>query len=297
MSREPQLVWDGAAALGEAPLWLPAEDAVLFVDIRGACIYRYRRRDCDVTRWRLPEACCWLVARTDDDGFVAGLRTRVVHLRLGHNDVEIVRELAAPESEDPGNRFNDGKAGPEGRIWAGTMDDAETRASGSLYRLDAGGMTAVDSGYVVSNGPAFSPDGGTLYHTDSFAGRIYAFDLRPDGRVENRRVHIRLPSSEGVPDGMTCDAEGALWVAHFGGGLVSRFTPDGRRERRIGMPVRCITSCTFAGPALDELYVTTARPDGEGTGGGLYRLTPGVSGLPPARFDPSSGTGGGRPPG
>lgn len=297
MNREPQLVWDGGAALGEAPLWIPGQDAVLFVDIRGARIYRYRRRDGGVDVWRPPEACCWLVERADGDGFVAGLLSRIVHLRLDGDGVTVVRDLAAPENGRPGNRFNDGKADAAGRIWAGTMDDAEIRATGSLYRVDGQSVEVVDTGYVVSNGPAFSPDGRTLYHTDSLARTIYAFDLGPGGRVGNRRVHVRLPASEGVPDGMTCDAEGALWVAHFGGGLVSRFTADGRRECRIGMPVRCITSCTFAGPNRDELYVTTARPAGETTGGGLYRIMPGISGLPPARFDPAVRTGGGASPG
>ncbi|WP_435103747.1 SMP-30/gluconolactonase/LRE family protein [Arhodomonas sp. AD133] len=283
----PERVWDGRARLGEGPVWVPTLGAVLFVDIHAGYLYRHDVADGGTRGWPLPEACCWLVARADGDGFLAGLRSRIVHLRLHEHGPEIVAEVAKPEPHRPGNRFNDAKADPAGRVWAATMDDAEREPTGSLYRIDDAGVTVVDTGYVVSNGPALSPDGRTLYHTDSLARTIYAFDLGADGRLSNKRVHIRVDSSEGGPDGMTCDAEGGLWVAHFGGSCLSRFLPDGRRDIRVPLPARRVTSCTFAGEALTDLYITTASlglDDDAGAGGGLYRIRPGVRGLPAACF-------------
>ncbi|WP_207459982.1 SMP-30/gluconolactonase/LRE family protein [Azospirillum sp. SYSU D00513] len=281
-------LWPARALLGEGPVWSPAQGAVLAVDIRGSRILRLSLADGARAEWPMEDAACWLVERADGDGFIAGLRSRrVVHLRLGEGAAEIVSDLLRLEEDKPGNRLNDAKADGAGRIWAGTMDDAESDATGSLYRIGPdGGVTRADTGYTVANGPALSPDGQTLYHTDSAARTIYAFDLAVDGALANRRVHIRFGEGDGYPDGMTCDAEGGLWVAHWDGGRVSRFLPDGTLDRTVRLPVSRVTSCAFAGPDLDRLVITTAafeRPD-EPLAGGLFECVPGVTGLPPARF-------------
>ncbi len=288
-SVRPQPVWQGRAVLGEGPTWSPRLGRVLFVDIRGARLIAWSPGDHRAREWPMAEPCCWLIERRDGDGFLAGLKTRIVHLRL---DLEagpsIVREVARPEAHLPGNRFNDAKADPYGRVWAGSMDDAETGAvTGSLYRIDPDGqVTRADQPYGVANGPAVSADGRTLYHTDSAARTIYAFDLGADGRLANKRIHVRFTEADGYPDGMTADAEGGLWVAHWDGGRVTRFGPDGRRERSIALPCSRVTSCVFYGAALDRLAITSAafERDDEPLAGALFTVDPGVRGLPPAMF-------------
>ncbi|MEJ2630732.1 MAG: SMP-30/gluconolactonase/LRE family protein [Acidihalobacter sp.] len=283
---EVECLWDARAELGEGPLWASSLEALLFVDILGARLLQYRPAEGAKREWPLDEACCWLIERGDGDGFIAGLRSRIVHLRLDESGPRVVEELARPEAHLPGNRFNDAKADPAGRVWAGSMDAAERDASGALYRLDDRGMVAVDRPYVIANGPAFSPDGRTLYHTDTAVRTVYALDCSEQGVLSGKRVHIRFDAQDGFPDGMTCDAEGGLWVAHFGGSCLSRFHPDGRFDRRVRIPATQVTSCTFGGAGFDELYVTTAARgrDDEPLAGALFRLRPGVRGLPPNRF-------------
>ncbi|WP_129139020.1 SMP-30/gluconolactonase/LRE family protein [Modicisalibacter coralii] len=282
-----ECVWQGRAMLGEGPVWCPergAQGELLFVDILGGRLHAFDPASQSARSWSLDEPACWLVPRDDGDGFVAGLRSRLVHLRLGEAGPVIVADWPTPE-EPAGNRFNDAKADARGRLWFGSMDDAAERASGSLYRWDGRGVTRVDAGYRVANGPALSPDGRTLYHSDTPNRTIYAFDLDEWGAPGKRREHIRFGDTQGYPDGMTCDAEGGLWVAHWDGGRISRFGPDGRLDETLPVPASRVTSCCFAGPELERLYITTAavERDGEALAGGLFRVTPGVRGLPAAR--------------
>ena len=287
MSGTVHCVWEARAAHGEGPIWSPAHSAIYAVDIKGSRILSLSPSDGTRREWAMEEACCWLVERVDGNGFLAGLKSRVVHLRLDGDVPEILDEIARPESRLSGNRLNDAKADARGRVWFGTMDEEEADASGSLYRLDPdGSCSRMDQGYTIANGPAISPDGRTLHHTDSAERTIYAFDLDDDGGLANKRVHIRFDEDDGFPDGMTCDAEGGLWVAHWGAGRITRFHPDGTRDRSIEIPASCVTSCIFGGPALDRLYVTTAahRRLHEPLAGGIFEVDAGVTGLPPHRF-------------
>jgi D-xylonolactonase len=281
-------VWTGRAILGEGPLWSPTLERLIFVDIRGSRLIAWSPADGHAREWSLPEACCWLIERADGDGFLAGLRKRIVHLRLDWTKgPEVVRQVAWPEADLSGNRFNDAKADPWGRVWAGTMDDQEKEKSGWLYRIDPDGtVTRHDGPYTVSNGPAISADGRTLFHTDSAAREVYAFDLAPQGTLANKRVHIRFRDGEGYPDGMTSDVDGGLWIAHWDGGRITRFDSSGRPERSIALPCSRVTSCTFFGRNLDWLAVTTAcyQRDAEPLAGALFTVAPGVRGLPPACF-------------
>jgi sugar lactone lactonase YvrE len=288
MTQEARCVWQARALLGEGPLWSPRQDAVYFVDIRGSRILRHGLSDGSQAGWELNDAACWLVESADGDGFIAGLRSRrVVRLRLEPGQVTIGGEIARIEPDTSGNRLNDGKADARGRLWIGSMDDAEAAPTGSFYRIDGDGSVArVDQGYTVANGPALSPDGRTIYHTDSAARTVYAFDIGADGGLSGKRVHIRFTEADGYPDGMTCDAEGGLWVAHWDGARVSRFRPDGTLDRAIALPVSRVTSCVFAGPDLDRLFITTAA-HGRGEeplAGSLFECDPGMRGLPPCGF-------------
>jgi xylono-1,5-lactonase len=273
-------------------VWSPRLDRLIFVDIRGSRLIAWSPTDGDAQEWALPESCCWLIERSDGNGFLAGLRTRIIHLGLDLiTGPEIIAELARPEADIPGNRFNDGKADPWGRAWAGSMDDREKEKRGWLYRIDPNGMvTRHDGPYGVANGPAFSPDGRTLFHTDSAAREVYAFDLSPQGELTNKRVHIRFSERDGYPDGMTSDAEGGLWIAHWDGGRITRFDPSGQPERSIPLPCSRVTSCAFFGQELEMLAVTTAcyQRGAEPLAGALFTLAPGVRGLPAARFGAST---------
>lgn len=281
-------VWPAAAVVGEGPVWDEEEQALYWVDIKAPAVHRYVPTTGSTESWPMPERI-GCIARRQRGGFIAAFKSGWAFLDLPSGRIE---RIGDPEPDLPNNRFNDGKCDPEGRFWAGTMDDGEKKPTGSLYRLDPDcRWNRMDSGYVVTNGPAFSPDGGTVYHTASLARTIYAFDLGPDDSISNKRTFIELPPDAGFPDGMTFDAEGHLWVAHWGGWRVTRFRQDGTVDRTIEFPVAQVSSCVFGGSALDTLYVTTASIglDAEARAkqplaGGLFEVSVGVRGLPAPRF-------------
>ena len=211
-------------------------------------------------------------------------------LDLGTGGIEPV---AAVEADDPRTMMNDGKCDPAGRFWAGTKDIEGQRSLGSLYRLDPD-RTAVRvlRDVTVSNGLGWSLDGRTMYYIDSPTHAVDAFDFEPEsGAISGRRRLVAFPERWGLPDGMTIDEEGFLWVAFWGGAAVRRIAPDGRIELVVEFPVSQVTSCAFGGADLADLYVTSAR-DGltdaqladQPIAGGLFRLRPGVAGLPSHPF-------------
>lgn len=269
--------------LGEGPLWSPRENALFWTDILGRKLHRLSLADDAVRSWDLPETIGWVIERRGG-GFIAGLRSGFVELDL---EPFAIRPIADPEAHLPHNRFNDAKADAAGRIWAGSMPLAADAVTGNLWRLDPDrSVTRADTGYTIANGPALGVDGRTFYHTDSKLARIYAFDLGDDGTLANRRTHIQFEPGWGSPDGMTVDAEDHLWVACWGGACVRRFTPGGRFDRAVELPAKQITSCTFAGPNLDRMFVTSAW-DGLGDAapqGELFEVDPGVKGLPTQMF-------------
>jgi sugar lactone lactonase YvrE len=271
--------------LGEGLLWSARDNAVYWTDIQAPALNRLSLADGVVARWQMPDWLGWVIERQGKPGFIAGFRTGIAELDL---DPVRVRPLAAPEPHLPGNRLNDAKADSAGRIWAGTMPQSEDHPGGGLYRLDPGGsLTRMDEGYMVSNGPAFSPDGRFLYHTDSIARRIWRFALDAAGKLTDKRLFIAFAPEWGYPDGMTCDSDGHLWIGHFGGGCVSRFSPEGKKERSITLPCSQITNVCFAGPDLDRMFVTSAarsKPD-EPLAGSLFEISGhGATGLPPGQY-------------
>lgn len=274
---------DRVDRLGEGLLWSPREGAVYWTDIIGQRLNRLRLADDTVDSWDMPELIGWVIERRAQPGFIAGFKSGIVALTL---DPLRVTPLVSPEPDLPGNRLNDAKADAHGRIWAGTMPLGCDRPTGSLYRLDHDfSLRTIDTGYTVTNGPAISPDGRWLYHSDTPLRRVYRFPLDAEGNVGMRDTFVTFEDDWGVPDGMTVDAEGGLWIAHWGGACVSRFTPDGERERIIPLPASQITNVTFAGDALDRMFVTSAA-DGldEPHAGALFELDPGISGLAPHQF-------------
>jgi sugar lactone lactonase YvrE len=240
-----------------------------------------------VQSWPMPEKIGWVVERRERPGFVAGLQTGF-HELLSLDPPTWRRIASPPEPHLPNNRLNDALVDHQGRIWGGTMDcDCKVEA-GSLYRMDPDfTVSRHDTGYIVTNGPALSPDHNVLYHNDTARGLVYRLTLTPEGELRDKAEFIKFPSEWGFPDGMTVDASGGLWIAHWGGGRLSRFEPDGRLDRVIHLPTTQITNCVFAGPALDRLFVTSAadgRPD-EPLAGSLFEVdAAGHRGLAPYLF-------------
>ena len=271
---------DVRATLGEGPVWVAAEGALYWVDIVGGRLFRMaggRTEEIPIAR-----PLCSIVPRAGG-GFVGGNLEGLVAISADFK----ITSLVHPEPDLPDNRCNDGKVDRAGRFWAGTMDRSERSVSGSLYRLDADlSCTRIASGYTVTNGPAFSRYGRTMYHTDSGRQTIYAFDLDVAGNATNRRVFAQFGEGDGYPDGMTVDSEDCVWVAFWDGWCIRRLSPTGERLAEIATPVQRPTSCAFGGEKLDQLYVTSARRDlAEGDlvrqplAGGLFRCKPGVAGI------------------
>jgi sugar lactone lactonase YvrE len=275
MAVEVEHVWSVATALGEGPVWAAEEGALYWLDIRMSRVFRFTPADGTRQRVQLAESVTCMAPRARG-GWVAAGRSGFALLDLERAALE---PIVDPEADRPANRFNDGKCDAAGRFWAGTMDDAGEAETGALYRLDPGGSVArMDAGYVITNGPAFSPDGRTMLHNDTTRGLVYAFDYDVEaGAISNKRLFAEVPTEDGLPDGMTFDEEGCVWVALHGGSRVTRFDPAGRAVRAVPIPSENVTSCAFGGEALDTLYVTTATD-------GLYAFEPGVRGLPTEPF-------------
>ena len=252
---EPHCLWPLGAELGEGPVWSPAEQAVWFVDIKRARIHRYDIRSGEGRSWDAPAPPGFLAPRRGG-GFIVGLKSGLCHFDPA-SGAFTSRGPIAEEAE--GNRLNDGAVDRSGRLWFGSMDDAEERPSGRLYCVERGGPSSRDDGYVITNGPAFSPDGRVLYHTDTLERVIYAFDIDQDGGLANKRVFVRIEAAGGYPDGPTVDAEGCLWTGLFGGWGVRRYAPSGELLARVAFPCANVTKIAFGGPDLRTAYATTAR--------------------------------------
>mgnify|MGYP002781057728 FL=1 len=275
-----ECIADVCAVLGEGPVWVEREQALYWVDIVQGKLFRH---SAGMTEEVLADAgLCSIVPRAGG-GFIGGSLEGIVAI----SPQFAISPLAHPESDQPQNRFNDGKVDRAGRFWAGTMNRAERGASGSLYRLDANlGCTRIDSGYTVTNGPAFSIDGRTMYHTDSGRQTIFAFDLDGAGNASDRRVFAQFGDGDGYPDGMTVDAEDCLWVAFWDGWCLRRLSPQGERLQQVATPVQRPTSCAFGGQNLDRMFITSARRDltpaeleRQPQAGGVFRFDPGVAGI------------------
>jgi sugar lactone lactonase YvrE len=284
---DAELLLDARNAVGESPVWVAADQALYWSDIPNKTLLRWRG-DGSVTRWTLPEmAGC--IAADGQGGWIAGMETGVFRLGLpaGGGDAKAVR-LADVQHASAGMRFNDGRCDRQGRLRAGTMvmDMGLARADGVLYALGAQGLAALESGFLTPNGMAFSPDGRTMYLSDSHpkSQQVWAYDYdTATGTPRNRRPFIDMRPLPGRPDGAAVDADGCYWICGNDAGLVHRFTPDGRLDRSLAVPVKKPAMCAFGGAALDTLFVTSIRPEGDiadqPLAGGLFALRPGVRGL------------------
>ena len=247
------------AILGEGPTWRPRENAIYWIDLRAPAIFRY---DCatggnETLPVQLDDRLGAMVFTTDGN-MVAADRSGLHLIESGQR-----RTLAHPDTDQPLNCFNDAKVDRRGRLWSGGADTKDTDANGSLWVFDAKvNARKVDTGFVCSNGPAFSLDGTRAYFTDSYAYEIWCYDIDPaTGEVGPRRSFAKIKPEDGYPDGMTVDAEGFLWNAHWDGWRVTRYDPDGRIDRVLTVPVPKPTSIAFGGPDMTRLFITSASLD------------------------------------
>jgi len=242
------------AMLGEGPIW--SDDALWFVDIKSNRVYRYRPDSGALTSWVAPDQIGWVLPSVRGD-MIAGIRTGV-HRFDPENG--LFRLLHDPEPELPGNRLNDATTDAAGRIWFGSMDDGEIASSGRLYRFSEAECVATEMpAVVITNGPALSPDGRTLYHTDTLGKRIWKVAVREDGQLVEVQPFIEIEAGAGWPDGSVIDAENCLWVALFGGWGVRRYDPKGKLMETVPFPVANVTKIAFGGGDLRTAYATTAR--------------------------------------
>jgi sugar lactone lactonase YvrE len=280
-----EVVTRGSDALGEGPVWLASERQLVRVDVTAPAIVR---RDVAArTEERTPVgAHVGFALPTSAGGLVAGVG-REVHL------VQPSQALAAVEPDRPENRFNDAGCDARGRLWAGTMSTTRCQGAAALYRLMPDGQLSVAlDGVTISNGLDWNRDATLLYYVDSTTQRVDAIDFDLDrGRLGRRRTFATIAPEDGLPDGLTVDAEGGVWLALFGGSAIRRYSPDGRLDAELRLPVTNPTSMAFAGPDLGDLYITSARHRlgaeqlaQEPLAGSLLRVRPGVRGRLPRRF-------------
>lgn len=269
--------------VGEGPIWIAREDKLYWVDILGKRLHACRLSDRTVTTWVMPEPLCWIVERAASKSFLAGFASGIAALSL--DPVEIQKLHVMDHRDD--HRLNDAKVDPAGRLWAGTMQESAQTATGRFFRLTGDDApVCVDTGYLVPNGPAFSPDGGYLYHADSARRIVYRYEVADDGTLQDRLDFITFAYDWGLPDGMTIDVDGHLWVAHWDGSRISRFDPDGQLASFVRLPASRITSCAFGGSDLDRLFVTSAGLDrqDEPLAGAVFEVETGTSGVAPVGF-------------
>ncbi|MBU3061961.1 SMP-30/gluconolactonase/LRE family protein [Nocardia sp. NEAU-G5] len=269
---------------GEGPVWHHGWPGLRWVDMLAGDVLELHSRTGEIRRLGVGTVAAALRPRADGGVVIAIERG----FALADNDFHTVTPL--PELwSDPGIRMNEGSCDPDGRFYCGSMGYDAASGAGALYRLDPDGTTrAVLDGVTISNGLAWSPDGTTAYYVDTPTQCIDAFDYDSESGLSHRRTAVRIPEESGSPDGLTVDADGNIWVALWNGGAVHQYSPTGTLLDIIHLPAAQVTACTFGGPNLNELYITTSRnglgDNAEPAAGALFRATLGVTGLPTSTY-------------
>ncbi|GAA4397387.1 SMP-30/gluconolactonase/LRE family protein [Nibrella viscosa] len=285
MTLQPELVLDAKATLGEGSLWHPLEQKLYWVDIEGKALHIFDPATRHDMSFLVGERIGTVVPVLSG-GVLVALRSGIYHLSTDTGELNLITQPLT----DPNIRFNDGKCDPAGRFWVGSMHLEQIEGAASLYRLDTDkDVQVMLTDVTISNGIVWTSDRKTMYYIDTPTGTVQAFDYNEQtGDISNPRPAIGIHESEGYPDGMTIDADDKLWIAHYGGGCVTRWNPvTGEQLQKVTVPVPNTTSCAFGGENLDTLYITTAREGlskeqlAEFPGsGGIFAVKPGVQGVP-----------------
>lgn len=289
MAQEWQLAADAGDLIGEGPAWESARASLLWTDIAGQRIHRLDPASGAVWTRELEQMAGAVLPRAAG-GLALCLQDGVYLTDTDEGEPTLFTPV---EPDDRSTRLNDVKTDRAGRLWGGTMALDASPGAGAFYRIEPDGtVTTVARPVSISNGIDWSPAGDLMYYIDTTTQRVDVFDFDLQrGEASGRRPFIRFDESFGIPDGMTVDVEGCLWVAFYDGWAVRRFTPAGRLERTVELPAARTTSCCFGGPELDQLYVTSARAGLTDTqlaeqphAGALFVIEPGVVGLPITPF-------------
>lgn len=275
----PELIADYRCACGEGPMWHPLEKRVYWVDIPTGRLFRYDPASGHHEMCFQGDQIGGFTIQADG-ALLLFMNHGAIRLWQGGELKTLVEEIA----DERATRFNDVIADPEGRVFCGTMPTKERL--GRIYRLDCdGSLRIVLEEIGCSNGMGFTPDRRAMYYTDSRVRRIYRFDYkRATGELSNQTVFVETPEDEGVPDGMTVDAEGYVWTAKWDGSCLVRYAPNGVEERRVTFPAKQVSSVVFGGEQYQDMYVTTAggtKKEVNGPGAGaLFRVSMGIRGVP-----------------
>ena len=286
-----ELVLDARNGTGESPVWHGAEQALYWVDIPARKLWRWTPSTGQATSWLAPEMLACIAPIAAANSWIAGAESGFFRLTTKAGG-QLGFDLLAPVAHAmPGMRFNDGRCDRQGRFLAGTMliNMAAGASVGCIYSYqnDSKPRKLLDS-FITPNGMAFSPDGGTMYLSDSHPSvqSVWAFDYDTGtGTPSNRRLYIDMNPLPGRPDGAAVDSDGCYWTCGNDAGLIHRFTPAGKLDRSLAVPVKKPAMCAFGGAGLDTLFVTSIRPEGidlsdQPLAGGVFALRPGVRGLP-----------------
>ncbi|AHL75621.1 gluconolactonase [Stutzerimonas stutzeri] len=298
MATNAELIVEAQNATGESPVWVASEQALYWVDIPNRQLLRWKAADASITRWTGEQMiACIARCEAGPNRWIAGMEDGLFEIAPQDDGTLGSHRLAGAQHAHAGMRFNDGRCDRQGRFWAGTMvlDMAAGIPAGALYRFDGSSrddsLSAQLNDFIVPNGLGFSPDGRTMYLSDSHPSvqRIWAFDYDIDsGTPSNRRLFVDMNHYAGRPDGAAVDVDGCYWICGNDAGLIHRFTPDGRLDRSLQVPVKKPAMCAFGGAGLDTLFVTSIRPGGDLSdqplAGGVFALQPGVRGLEETPF-------------
>lgn len=257
---EPELVIDHNCILGEGPVWDAKRELIYWVDIVEGHVHQLSPASKQHRIIRVHQMI-GAVALCKNGHLIAALQHGFGFIEPAGGHIQMIID---PEQHLPGNRFNDGKCDPAGRFWAGTLPFTEDSAVANLYMLSNDlSVTKKIKGITVSNGLAWSIDQRTFYYIDTPTFQVAAYDFdKSTGDITNKRIAIEVPKSDGYPDGMTIDNEGMLWIAHWGGWQITRWDPQtGKKILSIPLPIAKVTSCTFGGKTLGDLYITSASID------------------------------------
>ena len=280
MTTQPERVQAPVCTLGEGPVWDGRDQSLYWVDILESRVHRMAA-DGSFSSWDTGQPVGAVVTLASG-GLVVAVRDGFMALDPASGTLTTLAEV---EKDQPGNRMNDGSCDRAGRFYAGTMAFDESPEAGALYRLDPDlSVTSLLTGVGTSNGIGWSPDDRLMYYIDSQAHRVDVFDYDPaTGQIGGRRPFKAVGEGDVVPDGLTVDADGGVWVAVWEGYALLHHDPDGQLIETVDLPAARVTSCVFGGPDLDRLYITTAAGPGE-SGGALFVCEPGVTGQPSHPF-------------
>ncbi|RQP25517.1 SMP-30/gluconolactonase/LRE family protein [Piscinibacter terrae] len=291
----PEVLWPAQALLGEGLCWSPSTRSIWWVDIFGKKLMNLALHSGERREWMFDDMVSAVAERANGRGLIVSMQRGIAFFDPSTARLDM---LHAPEPQLPGNRFNDGKCDAQGRYWSGTMDMACTAETGSVYRVTADGSTThIDCAWAahfpVVNGPTWSIDGRRIWVNDTARNFMHTGDFDPaTGSITNMRVFMRLPKGQGYPDGMTTDAAGRLWVAHWSGACVTCHAPDdGRELARIELPTSNITNVAFGGADMTTLFITSASAElsdeqasAQPLKGSLFMVKTDAVGIPAHRF-------------